>query len=199
MVKKYLKSNKGIVGSSISFAYFHVWQDDIQDLDSLLGECIVGGCALQLNSNHQGVNLIIPLVLADGRLSFIAIQAKLWRYGLGPTNETTIALLHNQMSFASIFSRVPPPVARPYACILQNLYNPIRELSCSIWKGMEDAEMLPSCLFICGAYSSSMVGGDRCFLTDCSEKSIINVQGMNGLEWEHLEKKKPILRCFYKY
>ena len=197
LTEKYLRANEKLRGSCLSFSYFHSWQDEILDLDGLLGECIVRGCAIQLKTNHRAIDLMIPLVLANGSLSFIAIQVKLWTDRLHPGTPAKIKQLHREMSFANIFANVPLPKARPYACILQNVFSLSGELSCQIVDGSNTAEIMPPCIFICGAYSASMDSEYIGSLKKYCKKIIPIVTVMKGLRTEDFYRKEEILRCYY--
>lgn len=198
LVSKYLESNKKLKNALVSFSYFHKWQDNIRDLDALLGECIIRGCALQLNSNYDGIDLLIPIVLTDGRLSFIAVQVKMWKSGLKDTNEARIELLHDRMSFDNIFCKVPLPAARPYGCILQNIHSDLNVLDCTMRDGLEeDVEKLPSCILIFGSYSASMNNTYRVMLSDGCRDRISIPEVLTGLKLEDFERKEQILRTYY--
>lgn len=197
LTEKYLQANTKLRNSRLSFSYFHTWQDDVHDLDGLLGECIVRGCALQMKAHYEGIDLMIPLVLSDGRLSFIALQAKLWISHLTPKCTRKIDLLHSKMRFENIFQRVELPKPRPYGCILQNVYNSSKELSCEFREGWETVEELPPCIFICGAYSASMNDKCRVTLNDYCLSKIPIVKVMKGLTEDDFKRKSDILRCYY--
>lgn len=49
--------------------------------NNVLAQCLIHGCSHHLGKNHEGTDLMIPIVLEDNRLSFILIQVKFWQVG----------------------------------------------------------------------------------------------------------------------
>ena len=76
-VNKYFKINDLLEGSQISFGYFeHFPKSPIDNPFDLMARLLFRGSAATLNSYYPGVDLLIPLVLGDKKISFVAIQVK---------------------------------------------------------------------------------------------------------------------------
>ena len=77
VVNEYFKYNDLLEGSQISFGYFeHFPKSPIANPFDLMARLLFRGSATTLNSYYPGVDLLIPLVLGDKRISFVAIQVK---------------------------------------------------------------------------------------------------------------------------
>ena len=77
VVNKYFKINDLLEGSQISFGYFeHFPKRPIDNPFDLMARLLFRGSATTLNSYYPGVDLLIPLVLGDKKISFVAIQVK---------------------------------------------------------------------------------------------------------------------------
>ena len=77
IVDKFFDSNPLLKGSQVSFGYFeHFPKTSIKRPFDLMARCLFRGSATTLNHQHRGIDLMIPLVLDDGRISFIGIQVK---------------------------------------------------------------------------------------------------------------------------
>lgn len=125
VVNDYMEANPDLKGSLLGFSYFQKWEDDISKPQEVLRNALIRGCALDLNKHYQGIDLLLPLVLSDGRLSFVAVQVKLWRGNkLSTANIARIEALHKACAYSNIFPKAPilsnPP---PYAILLINLFN----------------------------------------------------------------------------
>ena len=80
VINDFFGINELLKGSKISFGYFeHFPKYPINDPFDLMAKCIFRGSATTLNSLYPGIDLMIPLVLNDGKISFIAIQVKFVR------------------------------------------------------------------------------------------------------------------------
>ena len=76
-INEFFTSNKLLRGSQISFGYFeHFPRKDIYLPFDLMARSLFKGSAVTLNSQFPGIDLMIPLVLADGNISFLGIQVK---------------------------------------------------------------------------------------------------------------------------
>ena len=63
--------------SLVSFGYFEYFSGrPISRPFDLMARCLFRGSAVALNSLFPGIDLMIPLVLKDGRISFLGIQVK---------------------------------------------------------------------------------------------------------------------------
>jgi hypothetical protein len=63
--------------AKISFGYFeHFPLNPIEKPFDLMARCLLKGSALSLNGFFPGLDLMIPLVLEDGRISFLGVQVK---------------------------------------------------------------------------------------------------------------------------
>jgi hypothetical protein len=72
----FLGSNLVLINARLSFGYFqHFPNDSIENPFDLMARCLFRGSALTLNRSFSDLNLMIPLVLGDGRISFIGIKA----------------------------------------------------------------------------------------------------------------------------
>ena len=72
-----LSINHLLEGSQISFGYFeHFPKSPIDNPFDLMARLLFRGSATTLNSYYPGVDLLIPLVLGDKKISFVAIQVK---------------------------------------------------------------------------------------------------------------------------
>ena len=77
VVNEYFKINDLLEGSQISFGYFeHFPKSPIDNPFDLMARLLFRGSAATLNSYYPGVDLMIPLVLGDKKISFVAIQVK---------------------------------------------------------------------------------------------------------------------------
>ena len=76
-VERFFVLNPELVDSKISFSYFeHFPNNPIYNPYDLMARCLLKGSAVTLNSLFPGIDLMIPLILKDGRLSFLGIQVK---------------------------------------------------------------------------------------------------------------------------
>ena len=75
IINEYFKYNHLLEGSQISFGYFeHFPKSPIDNPFDLMARLLFRGSAATLSSNYPGVDLLIPLVLGDKKISFVAIQ-----------------------------------------------------------------------------------------------------------------------------
>ena len=71
------KFNPLLEGSQISFGYFENFpKRDIKNPFNLMARLLFSGSAATLSSYFPSIDLMIPLVLSDGRISFVGIQVK---------------------------------------------------------------------------------------------------------------------------
>ena len=77
VVNKYFKIDDLLEGSQISFGYFEQFpKSPIDNPFDLMARLLFRGSAATLNSYYSGVDFLIPLVLGDKKISFVAIQVK---------------------------------------------------------------------------------------------------------------------------
>ena len=74
-IDEFFHSNPLLNGSLVSFGYFENFpQTLVKHPFDLMAKCLFRGSATRLNLQHRGIDLMIPLVLTDGKISFIGIQ-----------------------------------------------------------------------------------------------------------------------------
>lgn len=123
LVVKYLSlHDKRLQESVLSFSYFQNWQEEITDIDIVLQRCLIRGSAIQLKNEHRGADLLIPLILSDNQLSFLAIQVKLRREGFSISNATSFQNLIEKLDPSYLFPYLKTKFKRPYAGICINVY-----------------------------------------------------------------------------
>ena len=102
-VDDFFEFNPLLRESLVSFGYFeHFPKPSIIRPFDLMARCLFRGSATTLNSLHPGIDLMIPLVLKDGKISFLGIQVKFVRTKSHVSGVVNRAL--NQMSFSKMFS-----------------------------------------------------------------------------------------------
>jgi hypothetical protein len=102
-IEEFFIENPEFDKSRISFSYFEPFlKNPILRPYDLMARCLFKGSALTLNSLHRGIDLMIPLVLKDGTISFLGIQVKFVEEGsLDGTIEGAIPKMEfNYMFFA---------------------------------------------------------------------------------------------------
>ena len=76
-VNKFFDLNLSLDGSQVSFGYFeHFPKQSIDRPFDLMAKCLFRGSAITLNNSFPGIDLMIPLVLRDGDISFLGIKVK---------------------------------------------------------------------------------------------------------------------------
>ena len=102
VVNKYFKFNDLLEDSQISFGYFeHFPKNPIDNPFDLMARLLFRGSAATLSSNYPGVDLMIPLVLGDKKISFVAIQVNFITKGKDVDSTVNKALM--KMNFPSMF------------------------------------------------------------------------------------------------
>ena len=82
----YLKQNPGVQGACVSFNHFTCMMKEVCKPYDVMAACLMRGAGCVAKSGSRGVDYMIPLVLGDGRLSFIYVQVKTgpsYRHSLG--------------------------------------------------------------------------------------------------------------------
>ena len=101
-IKEFFIENPEFDESRISFSYFEPFlKNPMSRPYDLMARCLFKGSALTLNSLYPGIDLMIPLVLKDGNISFLGIQVKFVEKA--NLNET-IAKAVPKMEFNYMFS-----------------------------------------------------------------------------------------------
>jgi hypothetical protein len=114
MIEGFFELNPELEDSRISFSYFeHFPINPINNPYDLMARCLIKGSAVTLNGLYAGIDLMIPLILEDGRLSFLGIQVKFVKQD-GVTTAITKAI--EKMTFTNIFEGGTE--IRPFALII---------------------------------------------------------------------------------
>ena len=119
VVNEYFKINDLLEGSQISFGYFeHFPKKPIDNPFDLMARLLFRGSATALNSYYPGVDLLIPLVLGDKKISFVAIQVKYVSEDKDVNSTVTKALM--KLNFPNMFPNCPPEGQNtcPFASII---------------------------------------------------------------------------------
>ena len=119
IVNEYFKINDLLKDSQISFGYFeHFPKKPIDNPFDLMARLLFRGSATALNSYYPGVDLLIPLVLGDKRISFVAIQVKYVAEYDGVKSAVSKALM--KLNFPNMFQNYHPESHNtcPFASII---------------------------------------------------------------------------------
>ena len=125
-VNNFFASNKSLTGSRISFGYFeHFPRRDIYFPFDLMAKSLFKGSAVALNNQFPGIDLMIPLVLRNGDISFLGIQVKFVKEEYA--NKTVKEAL-DRMTFSNMFSSLQrdcqkPQNDRPFGLVILALGN----------------------------------------------------------------------------
>ena len=79
-----------------------------------MARCLFKGSATTLNHLHRGIDLMIPLVLNNGKISFLGIQVKFVTNNEDVTRTVNKALM--QMNFKKMFSQ--RKIDRPFGLLI---------------------------------------------------------------------------------
>jgi hypothetical protein len=121
-IEEFFIENPEFEESRISFSYFEPFlKNPIAQPYDLMARCIFKGSALTLNSRYPGIDLMIPLILKDGKISFLGIQVKF-------VSQSGVADAKSKAIEGASFSRIFPQTAegsndRPFAIIVLVLGN----------------------------------------------------------------------------
>ena len=100
--------------SLVSFGYFEYFSGrPISGPFDLMARCLFRGSAVALNSLYPGIDLMIPLVLKDGRISFLGVQVKFVKED---NVKRTVKDALEKMNFSYIFEGLQSD--RPFALII---------------------------------------------------------------------------------
>jgi hypothetical protein len=120
-VDEYFINSPLLEGSILNFSYFQplICSGSFNPYEAML-QCFINGSAAFLKYNFPGVDFLIPLILADGRMSFLGVQVKLDR-NLGPSRNSFVSC-YEKMRFSHIFG-VHPSLQndRPFALLIMSL------------------------------------------------------------------------------
>ena len=76
-IREFFVANIGLKNSKVSFGYFeHFMEYPLKRPFDLMAKCLFRGSAVTLNKRYPGIDLMIPLVLGDSKMSFLGIQVK---------------------------------------------------------------------------------------------------------------------------
>ena len=115
-VDGFFRCNPSLEGSKISFGYFEHFPDDIINKPfDLMARCLFRGSAVTLNKRFPGIDLMIPLVLKKGDISFIGIQVKYVKERYAARNVRNAL---GKMKFSNIFEGHEGGSDRPFALVI---------------------------------------------------------------------------------
>src|SRR5205085_5484778 len=114
-VNEFFTLNPQLDGSLVSFGYFvHFPQESIISPFDLMARFLFKGSATTLNGRHPGIDLMIPLVLNDGRISFVGVQVKFTSKGEYVSSVLSRAL--EKLYFSDMFPKQQND--RPFGLII---------------------------------------------------------------------------------
>jgi hypothetical protein len=110
----FFKANPLLKESVVSFSYFEPFpKNHIERPFDLMARCLFKGSAASLNSRFLGIDLMIPLILKGGEISFLGIQVKLVKKN---GVQSAINRVVDQMTFAKMFGEQESN--RPFGLII---------------------------------------------------------------------------------
>ena len=116
-VKEFFELNPELDESFVSFGYFSQFpRNPILRPFDLMARFLFSGSAASLNNQHRGIDLMIPLVLKDGRISFLGIQVKFVK---GRHENETIKSAVGKMQYSNMFGN--QRCDRPFGLIILSL------------------------------------------------------------------------------
>jgi hypothetical protein len=100
-IESFIEYIPALKNSRLSFGYFENFPvDHIKRPFDLMAKCLFKGSAISLGNSFPGLNLMIPLVLEDGRISFLGVKTIYIKEGcINDVIQTAIS----KMSFSDIF------------------------------------------------------------------------------------------------
>ena len=125
-VNDFFACNKSLIKSQISFGYFeHFPRKDVYLPFDLMARSLFKGSAVTLNNLFRGIDLMIPLVLDDGRISFLGIQVK---FGKEKYVDQTVNRALKKLTFSNMFKSLQddpqgPQTDRPFGLVILALGN----------------------------------------------------------------------------
>ena len=129
IVEEYFGFNPFLEGSQVSFGYFeHFPEKPIKNPFDLMARLLFRGSATTLDGYYPSIDLLIPLVLRDGKISFIGIQVKYITKREGADSAVNKALM--KMNFPSMFpTHRGRKSDRPFALIILIIGDYVLEVS----------------------------------------------------------------------
>jgi hypothetical protein len=114
-VDEFLGSDGLLKKARLSFGYFeHFPRTTLENPFDLMARCLFRGSALTLHSSFRGIDLMIPLVLGSGQISFLGVQV---RYVKEDSIDDAVQKAIPKMSYSYIF-QPQSQSDRPFAMIL---------------------------------------------------------------------------------
>ena len=141
VVNKYFKINDLLKGSQISFGYFeHFPEKPIVNPFDLMARFLFRGSATTLNGYYPAIDLLIPLVLGDKGISFVAIQVKYISKSKDVDSSVNKALM--KMNFRNMFPNCHPERQNelPFASIILVIGKYPLKVSIQKQEGLEPLE-----------------------------------------------------------
>lgn len=159
-VDEYLAMNPGLVGAFVAFSHFvYMGKDWVKHNPyDVAANAFSRGAAIVPRKGSHGLDAMIPLVLANGKMSFIYIQTKM---GSSYTSPPSVEDILRSSPSKKLSVRKDGDEERPY-CYLFRHYNTNQTYICSAVQVVEKITDPPNtinhqpCLSICGPVNSSM-------------------------------------------
>jgi hypothetical protein len=100
-----LTSIDELKGSFLNFSYFQplIASKSINPYETMM-QCFINGSAAFMEYNYPGIDFLIPLILRDGRMSFLGVQVKL-RRDLAAEKKVFYEFYYS-MRFSNMFPRL---------------------------------------------------------------------------------------------
>ena len=115
VIDEFFNLNFLLNGSSVSFGYFEYFPKNLIDKPfDLMARCLFKGSATALNHLYPGIDLMIPLVLNNGKISFLGIQVKFITKNENVNRVVNKALM--QMNFKKMFTQ--RQIDRPFGLLI---------------------------------------------------------------------------------
>ena len=212
LVEEYFAKNPGLEGSKVNFSYFQPFISRIEDPFDAMMKCYINGSAAILKPNSPGADLLIPLILCDGRISFVAVQVKLVRRL--PKSDSCFNSIHSGLRFSSMFvARYECQSERTYASLVLSLYNnhnTTKNKSFIISGGNTNGEEQPPTLVIRGSSFEFGNGYFKRFFEDLTYEyspkidpypktnleRLIELEGVNVSIAQDIEEK--YIKCYFR-
>ena len=212
LVEEYFAKNPGLEGSKVNFSYFQPFISRIEDPFDAMMRCYINGSAAILKPNSPGADLLIPLILCDGRISFLAVQVKLVRRL--PKSDSCFNSIHSGLRFSSMFiGRYECQSERTYASLVLSLYNnhnTTKNKSFIIPGGNTNGEEQPPTLVIRGSSFEFGNGYFKRFFEDLTYKyspkidpypktnldRLIELEGVHMSIAQDIEEK--YVKCYFR-
>jgi hypothetical protein len=108
IVQEYFDLNPQLEGSLLNFSYFQplISSGSIEPYEVMM-QCFINGSAAFMKYNLPGIDLLIPLILTDGRMSFLGVQVKLNRSN--GCAKSCFVPIYERMKFSRMFGVCSSP------------------------------------------------------------------------------------------